>query len=216
MAGHKKKKFVVKNVATYKAKSGKAGKVWEKLNTGWTGAFFYCFLGIIVAFMVHQVSGLALGTGLPIVTVSSQSMVPTLNVGDIVIIKGTETYRTDDIIVFKGWERDPIIHRVVAVAEGNEVTKLEGWNELTDQFVAQMAYGRGKIYITKGDNNPRCDQCFNRLPVQENEVYGKAVAKIPYLGWVKILVIDWFITDPIVGIVILLVVGVTYYVYKKW
>ncbi len=215
MAGHKKKK-ATGIIAAARAKPGKAGKIWETLNTGWTGALFYCFLGIIVAFSVHQVSGLALGTGLPIVTVSSQSMVPTLNVGDIVIIKGEETYGTGDIIVFKGWESDPIIHRVVAAAEGNNVAKLDGWNEMTDQFVAQMAYGRGKIYITKGDNNPRCDQCVNRLPVEESEVYGKAVAKIPYLGWVKILVIDWFVNDPIVGIVILFVVGVTYYVYKKW
>lgn len=196
--------------------SRKKNELWETLNTGWTGALFYCFLGIIVAFSVHQVSGLALETDLPIVTVSSRSMVPTLNVGDIVIIKGEETYSTGDIIVFSGWEKDPIIHRIVAAADGSRVEKIEGWSELTDQFISEMAYGRGKIYITKGDNNPRCDQCVSRLPVRESEVYGKAVAKIPYLGWVKILVIDWFVTDPIVGVIILLVVGVTYYVYKKW
>lgn len=204
MAGLKKKKV-----------KGKAGKVWETLNTGWTGAIFYCFLGIIVAFSVHQVSGLALGTGLPIVTVSSPSMVPTLNVGDIVIIKGEETYQVDDIIVFQGWESDPIIHRAVASAEGNEVKKLEGWNELTDKYIAEMAYNRGKIYITKGDNNPKCDQCASRMPVQESSVYGKAVGRIPYLGWVKILAVDWFIKEPLIGFVILLVAGITYYAYKK-
>ncbi|UCG95179.1 MAG: signal peptidase I [archaeon] len=206
MAGRKHKKSHGKN---------RFKETWERLNEGWTGMVFYVFLGILVAFSVHQVSGMALGTGLPIVTVSSESMIPTLNVGDIVIIRGEETYETGEIIVFEGWETEPIIHRVVAEAEGESVEKLEGWNELTDEYIAEMAYNRGKIYITKGDNNPRCDQCSKKLPVTESLVYGKAVARIPYLGWVKILAVEWFVKDPLIGILLVIVLGAAYYVYKK-
>ena len=209
--GKKRKK--VKKTGTGRRKNMK--KVWDILNTGWTGIIFYCFLGILVAFSVHQASGLILNTELPIVTVSSKSMVPTLNVGDIVIIKGQETYELGDIIVFAGWETEPIIHRAVAIGNYPDVEKLEGWNELTDKYIGEMAYGKGKIYITKGDNNLRCDQCAGRFPVEEKRVYGKAVGRIPYLGWVKILAVEWFIRDPVLGIAILIILGVTYSIYKK-
>ena len=185
------------------------------MNEGWIGTVFYCFLGILVAISVHQASGLALHTGLPIVTVSSQSMVPVLNVGDIVIIRGEETYELGDIIVFNGWETEPIIHRVVAIGNYPDVEKLEGWNELTDKYISEMSYGKEKIYITKGDNNVKCDQCAGRYPVEESKIYGRAVAKIPYLGWVKIKFVDWFVKDPVFGALIVIIVGVAYVIYKK-
>lgn len=196
-------------------KNQKLKKVWKTLNEGWIGTVFYCFLGILVAISVHQASGLALHTGLPIVTVSSQSMVPVLNVGDIVIIRGEETYELGDIIVFNGWETEPIIHRVVAIGNYPDVEKLEGWNELTDKYISEMSYGKEKIYITKGDNNVKCDQCAGRYPVEESKIYGRAVAKIPYLGWVKIKFVDWFVKDPVFGALIVIIVGVAYVIYKK-
>jgi len=199
----------------YKKKPQGVKEVWKRLNEGWIGVVFYCILGIGVAFSVHQISGVALGTGLPIVTVSSGSMIPTLNIGDIVIIEGQETYNLGDIIVFKGWESEPIIHRIVAISDGDKVDKLKGWDELTDRYIEEMAYGKGKIYITKGDNNPRCDQCAGRYPVEESKVYGKAVAKIPCMGWVKILFVEWFIRDPIFGIIIVIVISTVYFAYKK-
>lgn len=231
LAGRKIKKknyWKIKSKKTKKARTSKAREVWNVLNTGWTGAIFYCVLGIIFAYSVHQASGFALGTNLPIVTVSSTSMVPTLNVGDIVIIKGEETYELNDIIVFAGWESDPIIHRVVAIGDYPDVEKLTGWNELTDKYIGELSlsYNEGKIYITKGDNNPKCDQCTVRPPVEETKVYGKAVAMMPYLGWVKILVVmiitdpliivRWFVKDPILGTLVIIVVVLMYVVYKKY
>ncbi len=191
-------------------------KLWKILNTGWIGGIFYTILGVAVAVSVHQVSGVLLGTGLPIVTVSSESMVPVLNVGDIVMIKGEETYGTGDIIVFDGWETEPIIHRIVATGEYPSVEKMEGWNELTDKYVSELSLssGGGKIYITKGDNNRKCDQCAGRFAIEEYRVYGKAVAKVPYLGWVKILFVRWFLVDPLKGIIVLGVFGAAYFVYK--
>jgi len=208
LAGRKKYKYKRK-------KKSKTSEIWSYINTGWTGAVFYCFLGILFAFFVHQVSGLALSTELPIVTVSSESMVPTLNVGDIVLIKGEETYALGDIIVFAGWETEPIIHRVVATGDYPDVEKYSGWNELTDKYIKELSYAKEKIYISKGDNNLRCDQCVGRYPIEESKVYGKAVAKIPYLGWVKIKFVEWFIKDPIFGVGISIVLAGAYLIYKK-
>ena len=191
-------------------------KTWNDWNVGWKGVVIYSLLGVIIAFSVHQVFGLVLGTQLPIVTVSSGSMVPTLNVGDIVFIKGEKTYQLGNIIVFRGWESEPIIHRIVAYSDGNVVKKYDDWNQLTDKKIKEMAQGKGKIYITKGDHNPACDQCGGKLPPTDSEIYGKSILVIPYLGWVKILFVDYFIKDPVVGVTILIVLGIGYWAYKKW
>ena len=190
-------------------------KSWNELNKGWKGIVLYTLLGIIIAFSVHQGFGLLLNTKLPIVTVSSGSMIPTLNIGDIVVIQGEKTYNLGDIIVFKGWEPEPIIHRVVAISDGKYVKKYDGWNQLDDEKIKEMALGRGKIYITKGDNNSVCDQCYGRTPAKESNVYGKAIFVIPYLGWIKILFVDYFIKEPLIGMIILIVSGLGYWIYKK-
>jgi len=194
----------------------KIKKTWDDYNKGWRGIVIYSLLGVIIAFSVHQGFGLILGTQLPIVTVSSGSMVPTLNVGDIVFIKGENTYQLGDIIVFKGWEPEPIIHRIVAYSDGNIVKKYDGWNELTDERIKELAQGKEKIYITKGDHNPACDQCGGRLPPTDSKIYGKSILVVPYLGWVKILFVEYFIKDPVIGIAIVIILGLGYWAYKKW
>lgn len=188
-------------------------KIKKILNEGWTGTVFYCFLGLVIALAVHEGLGLTMGTDLPIVTVSSRSMVPNLRVGDIALIRNTGKYEVGDIIVFDGWERKPIIHRIVAIKEDNKVTRLGDWHELSDK---ELLNYEGKIYITKGDNNPSCDQCTGKEPVKKTEIHGEKILVIPYLGWVKILFVEYFIKTPIIGIGSAIVVMIIYWLYKKW
>lgn len=81
------------------------------------------------------------------------------NKGDIMILVSPKNIGTGDIIVFNVNHRaDPIIHRVVDINE-------EG-------------------YMTKGDHNHRpWDFEYN---VTKEVVIGKAVARVPFLGWIKI------------------------------
>jgi len=190
-------------------------KTWKTLNEGLIGTIFYCLLGLLVAVSVHWGLGFAMNTDLPIVTVSSTSMVPNLNVGDIVFIKGEETYDLGDVIVFNGWETEPIIHRIVAYSENGEVFKYDNWNQMENSEILKYKTD-GKIYITKGDNNPSCDQCGGKQPVTEQDVHGKQVLVIPYLGWVKILFVKYFVNTPIIGMGALIVLAITYWLYKKW
>ena len=101
-------------------------------------------------------------------------MKPTLNVGDLLIVQGIKNAseikadeKDGDIIVFKkpGNPREFIVHRAIA------------------KFVIDGKY----YFITKGDNNPSCDQCVGASPVRKVDIYGKAIFVIPYVGWVKIL-----------------------------
>lgn len=94
-----------------------------------------------------------------------------MNKGDIIVVKGLKdsSYEKGDIIIFRRAEpqyRTPIIHRIVGIEE-------------TDA---------GLIFSTKGDHNS--EQLDYEKEIQQAQVAGKAVARIPKLGWVKLFFIE--------------------------
>lgn len=87
--------------------------------------------------------------------VLSGSMEPTLNVGDIVIVKETNDIKEQDIISFKV-QNSIVTHRVVEIKKENEKN----------------------FYITKGDANSAVDLELIEL----KDIEGKYIFKIPLLG----------------------------------
>jgi signal peptidase len=100
--------------------------------------------------------------------VSSGSMRPTMDVGDVVIIAKVpaNVVEPGDIIQFREAERVTTLHRVV------EIQESEG----------------GMVFITQGDANSEPDA----NPVIPENVVGKAVYNIPKIGWVAIAVKEFF------------------------
>lgn len=100
--------------------------------------------------------------------VSSGSMRPTLDVGDVVIIAKVpaNVVEPGDIIQFRRPEKVTVMHRVV------EIQEIEG----------------NIVFITKGDANSQPDTD----PVIPENVVGKAVYNIPKIGWVAIAVKEFF------------------------
>jgi signal peptidase len=104
----------------------------------------------------------ALNTPYPALAVASRSMLPTLNVGDLIIVQGTPPeqinaqYMTGDIVVFtRGTEL--IVHRAV-----------NKWNT-TDGVYS---------FSTHGDNNQYgAEETFS-----QEDLVGKVVGRIPYVG----------------------------------
>ncbi|MAG16090.1 signal peptidase I [Candidatus Woesearchaeota archaeon] len=87
------------------------------------------------------------------------------NEGDLMILKGKNPneFKIGETIVFQGSGRDPIIHRIISIKEIN-----------------------GKYFFsTKGDNNDK--QLAYEKNISEEQVIGKAVLRIPLLGYVKII-----------------------------
>lgn len=111
-----------------------------------------------------EVLRIALNTDSPLMVVSSGSMVPVLNVGDIIIVHGVDpsTVAVGTIIIFHSpYEYDmPIVHRVVQILHENGSTYFE----------------------TKGDHNPVQDGW--KVPAQN--LIGVYVMKIPYLGLISL------------------------------
>ena len=86
------------------------------------------------------------------------------NKGDIIFLRGPKNLAVGDVIVFESGKQYPIIHRIIELNETN--------------------------IKTKGDNNPSLirDSQLDEDRINPNVVIGKAYAKIPYLGYIKI----WF------------------------
>ncbi|MCL2550182.1 MAG: S26 family signal peptidase [Methanimicrococcus sp.] len=158
-------------------------------------------IGIVVAFLI--LCQLFFGLWTPMYVVSSGSMEPNMNVGDIVFVKninrttvitqedtlasGSSRLKFNgpgDVILYKPHGNSqyvPIIHRAMYYVEEGE-PMWEG---------GPPAPHSG--YITKGDNkitNTMLDQQTTisaHQPIKEEWIIGVAQFKIPYLGKIRLL-----------------------------
>lgn len=182
------------------------GKVWyfiwhDNSVASWIVNIVLAYL--IIKFIVYPGLGLVFGTNFPIVAVVSNSMehhMPldewwaknedyylALNItrydfeeypfkngfnrGDIMFLIGKkpEDINIGDVIVFKSKKPYPIIHRVIKKDDKNM------W-----------------VFQTKGDNNKAQirDSELDETQVLEEQILGKAVFRVPWLGYVKIWFVD--------------------------
>ncbi len=171
---------------------------------------------VVIRYIIYPVLGIVLGTSFPIVAVVSESMEHGLhnqelcgqtmsefqesfsnywkycgnwyeqrditkeqfqnfplangfNKGDVIILWKAKTIKIGDVLVFEGNRPQPIIHRVVAV------------NKLNQQM----------FYQTKGDHNSgTISRGLAEDSIGTERIYGKALLRVPYLGWIKILFVD--------------------------
>lgn len=186
--------------------------LWES-DSIWSWIVNFILAFIIVKFVVYPGLGFLLGTSFPVVAVVSGSMEHEgsfeewwqsqayctgttctqeqwygqegisletfktysfkngFNKGDIMVLIGVEpkNIKTGDVLVFMSNQRsDPIIHRVMRIT-GDETTVF--------------------VFQTKGDHNVDSGEGLD-TDIQESEIIGKAVFKIPFLGWLKIVAVS--------------------------
>ena len=158
------------------------------------------------AFLVYFIMQIALNTKTPMVVVVSGSMEPKLHKGDLLFLRGKDAEnikngtiegKEGDIIVFDArglWVNapsDPIVHRVI-----------DKW----------YVNGDGWYFKTKGDANSLVDEG----EVPEDNILGVVVGRIPYIGWVKIVLTDSGLLIPLLVIVsVLLVISLIWDITKK-
>lgn len=141
----------------------------------------------------------------PFYIVSSESMVPTLMVGDIVVVRNGHSgisggggfsfsdLQVGDIIVFHTEDESgrTIVHRVVEIYHEND----------DDDNNNNSTEGRGERLIkTKGDANPVSYEGLD-YPIGESDYYGKVIFVIPKVG----LIFNALMTSSVRYILILVV-----------
>lgn len=133
-------------------------------------------IGGVVAFWFGLQAGLR--SQYPLLTVASGSMIPTLNVGDLIAVQGITNFsdvragfwkspEEGNIIVFhrppQGGSDELIVHRAVSKTLGDD----------------------GLWYFrTQGDNNAYPDG----WTVPQSLIVGKVVGKVPYLGYLPLYI----------------------------
>jgi len=190
----------------------------------------------VVAIVVGAIAlGLFLvsGTWPAVVTIESESMVPHMNVGDLVFVVSADRYGDlqtwkegqgtgytkfedyGDVIIFKpngASSVHPIIHRSMVWAEEGQTFQVSSGN-LNYTYTAPHAG-----YITKGDNNMVIDQTgwesgYRGLgplePVKDEWVVGKALFAIPLIGYLPLHIV------PVAIILIAAMFIYEYYIERK-
>ena len=138
-------------------------------------------IGVIVIWVGLQV---AFGTQNPFYVVASGSMIPVLQVYDVLIVQGHEPFediQVGDIIVFdrpSGHDR-VIVHRVAAIIDDEP-----------------------KTIRTKGDANPASIPGTD-YPITKEEYIGKVAYTVPQIGYVTQL-----LKPPMNYIIIVIVIGI--------
>jgi len=140
-------------------------------------------VGVLVIWIGLQV---VFGTQNPFYVVASGSMIPVLEVYDVLIVQGHEPFediQVGDIIVFNrpSDHNRVIVHRVASIMEEDP-----------------------KTVRTKGDANPASIPGTD-FPITEEEYIGKVAYTVPQVGYVTQLLkppINYFIIAIVIGIMI--------------
>jgi signal peptidase I len=214
-----KPQLKMKNKKKPKVPKNFAGKLWYFLwedDSIWSWIVTVALAFIVIKFIVYPVLGFVLSTSHPIVAVVSGSMEHDgsfdswwnseaecngqlckqkdhyalqniskekfrdfhfrngFNKGDIIVLYGKEPEDIDvgEVIVFNSNQAYPIIHRVISKTKINNRYYFE----------------------TKGDHNPGPGDVDK--DISEDRIIGKALFRIPYVGWLKIGLFDLLGLNP--------------------
>ena len=163
------------------------------------------------------------GTWPAVVTIESGSMVPNMNIGDLVVVVQKDRYGElmtweegkaanvpkfnsyGDVIIYKpngNTAVHPIIHRAVAYANtSTPLTEIRG-NQLRSNYTAPS-----DGYITWGDHNRNPDQfeIYDKIgtpaPVKDEWIVGKALFTVPLVGYLPLHI--WEVIAAVIIIMIL-------------
>lgn len=92
-----------------------------------------------------------------------------LNKGDIIFVWGRGNYSLGDIIIFNALAKYPIIHRAITA---------EPYSTKGDHNSDQISYSNG------GN--------IDETNISEDQILGKAIGKIPLIGWIKLIIFEPF------------------------
>jgi signal peptidase len=168
------------------------GKLKDLWNNGLLRSIFMLFILVLGTFALQRVLILVLRTPYPLQTPISNSMYPTLKVGDLLIVQGglngvdiRADPKNGDIIVFRHpySPSEFVVHRAIE------------------------KYERGGLWYfrTKGDNISYPDSWI----ISEKDLIGKVIFVIPYLGYIKI-----YLGNEI-GLSIIIVLLITFIIFEN-
>ncbi|MBT3642807.1 hypothetical protein HN604_04030 [archaeon] len=81
--------------------------------------------------------------------------------GDVIFVISAKKAEVGDVIIFEGGTKHPLIHRLIY---------------------------KNEHYATKGDNyKTNAQQLSSEKKISEDQLIGKALFKVPFIGWAKLI-----------------------------
>jgi len=145
----------------------------------------YIIYAIVIIFAFLAISAKFSFFGIRMLVVKSGSMEPTIKTGSLVIDKTESIYKIGDIVTFKNREKP------------TETT--------THRITNKEIQGNINLFTTRGDANDNPDS----IKINQNQIIGKVIFKIPYLGYVVAFSRTW----P--GVIILIIIPATIIIYDE-
>jgi len=162
---------------------------------------------ILIKFLLYPGLGLVLGTHFPVVAVVSSSMEHHPENFDGWWAKSQDFYLSKNITEFdfmrfpfrNGFNKGDIM--ILAGAHPQELkrgTIIVYWSRkpypIIHRFIGVNTVGNTTYLMSKGDNNPGMIESFdlNEARIRPRQVVGRALLRIPYLGYVKIWAVNLF------------------------
>ena len=149
--------------------------------------YFPTILPTIILIIYITTFAIGLLLQIKVFIVTSNSMLPTFGVGDVLLAERQEHYSPEDIISFKV-EESIVTHRI------KSIIKKEG----------------NTFFETKGDSNKSADS----LLITKAEVLGKVNFIIPKLGYLILFLQSKFVSISLVLVTILYLSKLLYMVIK--
>lgn len=152
-------------------------------------------LVVVILLEAYLITALYCGVATPFIVISTSSMVPILNPGDLGVLVSAQSINVNDIIAFNVPEEysrfvpSPIVHKVSAIVQDSNMLE------------------QTKIYYKTARENPPGEDPW--LVPHEN-VIGKLALRIPYLG-IPILILK----SP-QGILSLTLIAIAYVIYHLY
>jgi signal peptidase len=137
-------------------------------------AKYFAFFVVLAAVLFGGVHVLrsVLGTQYPIMVVVSESMIPTLGVGDFIFVDHIENF--DEMVAAPRPEGEIIVFK-----------RFAGSDEyIVHRAVSKFSRGGSWWFVTKGDNNLVEDAS----PVREEDVMGRVVSRVPVFGYFPLFI----------------------------
>ncbi|MFH1056323.1 MAG: hypothetical protein V1717_00805 [Candidatus Micrarchaeota archaeon] len=182
------------------------------LDKTWKQNLLELFYALVFAIAAWFALGFVLQTDSPMNVVTSCSMLPNLQRGDLVFIRGgvenvpslnasfsdLGSVQVHKSVCFAGTQPWPctdyaiVANQTVFENRSNDIIvfdpKPTGPGLLIHMAFAKINTEDGAFFLTKGDNNPVLDQENHRFYfVSEKDVKGRVFLTIPFVGYLKLL-----------------------------
>ena len=184
-------------------------KLKVNLKSDYIKTIMFLILMIVSVFAFWYGLKAVLKTEYPLLAVASGSMIPTLNVGDLIVVQGGLEAPYDEIIVGPPYKEDPNTNGTIIVFQGDPIGKN---GELIVHRAVEKWYNNGVWYFkTNGDNNP----LGAKEEFSEKYLIGKVVGYIPLIGHVPLFVREPYGMIIILAIMLILIFAEFLPIWKK-